>query len=172
MRKITRAALLIMLASTPAMASAETSACMSAQQADAVWLTFLPTAIEAVAARCGPELPADAFLNRQGVATAARFRADAAADKTLVAGAIAVMLAGEDNVTAEMSPTVMTAFADEIVRGMVKSKVQSKDCRTTNDVMELVAPLPPRNFAKLLTLLMASDKTRAPFKVCPLAQNR
>ena len=74
-----RAIIAVMLATTPAIAVAQSPACVPQDQAAALVTFALPTLVQQLAVRCGPEIPRGAYLTVNATSLADRYRPDAAA---------------------------------------------------------------------------------------------
>lgn len=167
MKAIPAAAL---LAALPAQALAA-KPCLSPAEAQGLVTFALPGAVEALGARCRPLLPPASLLGGRSAELAARYRAASEA-------AWPVARAGFTKMT---DPLLMGILGDKAAKEMIANAVSSglagelkaRDCATVDRVLTAIEPLPPRNVADLVAVVMelgareAAKEEETPFTICP-----
>ena len=143
--------------------------CLTREEAQGMTMFVLPQAIEALGAKCGPVLPADALLAARSGAFAARYRTDAASAWPTARSAFAKL----------SSPTVLSLIGDDAARRMIAGtvgagitdEIKPTDCAMIDRIATAVEPLPSNNMAMLLGALIELGATRSkgndvPFTLC------
>jgi hypothetical protein len=157
--RMTRAALLLMLAACPAMAAAQAQAptCVPQPQAAALVTFALPTLVTQVAKRCGEELPPNTYLVGNASALAERYRpaADAAwpEARRAIAGLFTRFLGQPmpDEVDGEM----LRLLVEPTLGKLLAKQVNPADCVTIDAAVAAVAPLSGQALGRLAALLAA-----------------
>ena len=159
---------LIALLVTAAPAQAAERPCVTRAQLEAMALFALPPMLEAMAAKCGPHLPAQAYLLNGGRTLSQSLAGESAAAWPEASLALRAM-----------SDDMPTGLSAETMRGMVRDmatseiKLKPDECVRINHLGELLAPLPPRNLAGVVAMLaevgMEGDKKKKKPRpaVCP-----
>lgn len=139
-------ALIALLVAAPAQAAERP--CVTHAQLEALTLFALPPVLEALATKCGPSLPAQAYLLNGGRALSQSLAADSAANWE---GATAAMHV----VAGEMPAGVSQETMRGLIRDMTVSelKLKPQECARIDRLGELLAPLPPRNLARVVAML-------------------
>jgi hypothetical protein len=158
-------AAVMLIVSQPAQAQ---RSCVVREDAAAAFLALAPTAIEAVAERCGAHLPAGAFLNTSAGAMAKRYRAEVGRPTESVA-AFMKAVSGKDLPSGTSAEAVLT-LASELLKPEV-AKLKAGDCPEVNAAIEALAPLPSSNVGMLLgaiiSLALNNEKDeKPPFRIC------
>ena len=107
-----------------------TPACLTDQEARALFAYAIPEALTGVAKTCRASLPSSSFLATRSAATIAEFRA-AAAGSWPTAKAAFLKIAGADaeaEVIALMSDAALQPFVAEAFAGVVAKDVNVADC--------------------------------------------
>ena len=157
-------ALIALLAAAPPQAAQRP--CVTHAQLEALALFALPPVLDAVAAKCGPSLPAQAYLLNGGRTLSQSLGAESAAHW---AGASAAMQV----VTGETPPGVSAETMRGLIRDMAASelKLKPEECVRIDHLGELLAPLPPANLAGVVAMLaelgIASDSKNSGKKKKP-----
>lgn len=114
----------------------------------------MPTAFRSLQTKCGPVLGADAYMIASGDALHRRLLATS---NTAAPGATRVIarVASRSNpamgeMLAGLSPEALRPFVNEMVAGMVVSRVETDQCARIDRVLALLEPLPPENLAQLV----------------------
>lgn len=163
-----------LVALAPTAVTAAEPICLSHGEATSLLAYALPQAINGVAKRCTPVLPADAYLRRKGGALAARYagqkdkywpQAKPAFLKTL--GSDAGDMA---NLTRTLPDETLRQLADVFVEGYVSQRIAAKSCDKLDVAIDLLSPLPPENTAGLIALTMevasAAEPKVGKFALC------
>ena len=142
------------------------SPCMSRDEVAAVAGVFVPTVIEGAATRCGPALPAAAFLRSGSQAFAERLRRES--DWPLARTALARVAGGK--LPQGVSDKTLRAFVDEFIAAKVVQDLALADCAVIDRLAGALSPLPAQNIgtiiAGLIKLGAKDDDKGNPFRVC------
>ena len=127
----------------------------------------LPDAVEALAERCKPTLPADAFLPNEGVGLANRYRAEAPVDPASARQAI--QEATGQNLSSFASDDTITNLARQFVGQQIEDHVPLRDCEKIDSMVELAGNLRADGIAEaiLLALEVAGPGRVKGLAVCP-----
>lgn len=170
-----RTAITLMLVLTPSAALAETArSCMTPVEAEALIQYALPDIIDHLGKACTIKLPATSYLIRSRVDLVDRYT-QAATPALPIARVAFGKVAG---IKAEQ----VENLRDETLRGLlsmgigtaIDGKFKPKDCGMIDQILELLAPLPPENMAKLIGIaLREGDKPKqddtgksSPLRLC------
>lgn len=126
--------------------------CVTPDDARTLFAVALPDAIEGLATRCGPALPADAFLPSQGAALAERYRHEAPVDPARARRAIEDA-SGQDLAFLASADTV-TRLAHEFVEHAIRDRVSARDCPTLDGLISLAAPMRADSMAEAILLAL------------------
>jgi hypothetical protein len=165
------------LLAQPGIASAEMP-CLTPGELASVTQYALPSVIDGAAARCGPSLPAGAFLNTDARAMSARYAdssrqawpqvkaafvriGSAAAGTGNKAGAEAAMLAA-------MPDPQMQQVLDGFVQGVVVARLPTERCVTVDRLLGLLAPLPAANTAGVVATVVGLITEKKGGKLGPI----
>ncbi|MFV0622561.1 hypothetical protein ACBY01_00935 [Sphingomonas sp. ac-8] len=143
------------LLATGGTAQAQTAACVTRTEAEALVLFVAPDLIRQTGQRCAAALPATAMLRQPSGALLAKYEAESERAWPQARKAL-LKIAGPD--AAQM---LDSAFAKPmigtLVAPLVTGNLQAKDCPTVERALTLVQPLPARNTAALLVLIAQAD---------------
>lgn len=128
------------------------AACLQPDDARLLFTLALPDAIEGLAQRCAPALPAGAFLPTEGAALAARYRREAPADPARARKAIEAA-SGQD-LSFLASDETVTRLAHDFVARTIQKKVSTGDCATIDGLVALAAPMRADSMAEALMLAL------------------
>ena len=160
----------------PGIANAAEPPCLTAPEVSSIATFALPGVISGLEQRCSANLPANAYLTTSGDALAQRY---AMAKPTAWPPAKAAFLklsAGAGGDAAAMLPLLpddtLQQFVDTLAGSLVSQKVPSEHCGMVDQLVRLLAPLPPENIGDLLALAAsrASKNGASPagkFTICP-----
>lgn len=167
-------AALLAFAAPASAASAAPQTCLTAVEAQALITSMLPDALQTVAAKCRPTLPADALLVRSGDALIARYRPVADAAFKTARGAFARMVGSEALANLD-DETVRKLFAAGVAGEITKS-LKPQTCMDVDRVLVALEPLPPENMSMLIGTVLEltsrgskDGKKTGPFEICPSA---
>ncbi|MBB3910665.1 hypothetical protein [Sphingomonas desiccabilis] len=148
-------ATLAALLATGSTAQAQTAACVTRTEAEALVLFVAPDLIRQTGQRCATVLPASALLRQSSGTLIAKYEAEAERAWPEARKAL-LKIAGPD-----VSQMLDSAFAKPmvgtLVAPLVTGNLQAKDCATVERALTLVQPLPARNTAALLVLFAQAD---------------
>lgn len=131
------------------LAQASPQNCITRQEAGDLALFVLPELITAASRQCASHLPGTAFLRTGADAFAQRLRGEAAGRRASAMAAFQRM-AG-NRVPQGVSPEVgLQAMASGMTAGIVNG-LNARTCPEASGVLEALAPLPPANFAQLVS---------------------
>lgn len=151
-----RGGLALTLAALPAMAVAQTPACMPQQQAGALVTFALPTLVERLADRCREALPPTAYLEANAGALADRYRPDAAAAWPEARRAIAQIFTqflGQP-MPADMNSDLVRTLAEPALAGLLAKQVSRQDCVIADAAITNAAALSGRDLGRLAALAL------------------
>jgi hypothetical protein len=140
--------------------------CLTPAQVSDVVLFALPSALDALAAKCRPSLPANAYLLNGGHALSERLGAES---QRHWQGAMAAMKSfGDKKMPEGISADTARSLVRDVMTAELLKKVTPADCGRINEGAELLAPLPPENIGRLVALAldtMADGKKGSP-RIC------
>ena len=113
----------------------------------------MPTAFRSLQAKCNPVLDADAYMYRSGDALQRRLTT-ASETAWPNAGRMIARVAARGNpamgeILAGMPADSLRPFVNEMVAGMIATRVEAGQCERIDRVLALLEPLPPENLADL-----------------------
>ena len=159
-----RLALLLAAFTFPAAASAQSLRCVPQDQAAALVTFALPSLVQGLAQRCGPELPRSAYLPANAGALADRYRVDAAAAWPVARAAIAGLFTqflGQD-MPADMNSDLVRQLAEPLIGNLLAKQIHTDDCIAADTAVAAAAMLPGRSIGRLavvaVTLADRKDK--------------
>jgi hypothetical protein len=156
------------LVGTSSAAAAAPPACLTRAQVTDVTLFALPSVLDAVAVKCRPSLPGNAYLLNGGHALSERLAASSAQHWQ---GAVTVLQSfGDKKIPTGIGPDTARALVRDIMASEMLKKTTPADCARINEGAELLAPLPPENIGRLMALLLAvagDGKKGGPPPLCP-----
>jgi hypothetical protein len=159
-----RIALTLAALAFPMAASAQPLRCLPQEQAAALVTFALPSLVEGLAQRCGPELPRSAYLPANASALADRYRVDAAAAWPTARGAIAGLFTqflGQE-MPKDMNSDLIRTLAEPLIGNLLAKQVHTDDCLAADTAVAAAAALPGRSIGRLavvaVTLADRKDK--------------
>jgi hypothetical protein len=159
-----RLALALAALAFPVAASAQTVRCIPQDQAAALVTFALPSLVQGLAQRCGPELPRTAYLIANASALQDRYRPDAAAAWPVARSAIAgifTQFLGQE-MPAEMNGDLIRTIAEPLLGNLLAKQISPQDCVAADGAVSAAAALPGRSIGKLaviaITLADRKDK--------------
>lgn len=151
-------AAIAMLAAAPAAAQID----LTEQEMEVFARAAMPAALGSLQTRCNPVLGDDAYMFAQG--NTLRTRLTAASDRAwpdamrLVSRVAIRSNPAMGEIIAAMGPETMKPFVNEMVAGMIASRVDAAQCERIDRVLELLEPLPPENLASLVAYAYAQNR--------------
>ncbi len=173
--KATIAAIGAVASMLPGLAAAAEPPCLTASEFTALATYSLPSVITGTAQRCDATLPPDAFLKTDGAGLAARY-GDAKEAAWPGAKAAFLKLAGQNdagagNIVKGLSDPAMQQIVDTAIAAKVADALPVDRCDTVNQLLKLLAPLPPESTAGVIALAVGlgtkSGRKLGPIAVCP-----
>ncbi len=135
---------------------------MSEEEVATLARIAMPAAFRGLQVKCDPVLGADAYMFASGDMLEARLTTASNSATPQVSGLIARMSAQGNpqmaEVLAGMPPEALVPFFNEMIAGMVTSRIEADDCATIDRVLFLLDPLPPENLAQLLAFFYAESR--------------
>ena len=147
------------LLATPALAQTAAQPCLTKGEFTALATYAMPSAIEGVTKRCAGTLGTDAYLAKNGNALTVRYAKDKNAAWPQAKAAFFKFSASKGDQTTnfmrQLPDESLRPIVDTVVEGMASQEIALKDCAAIDEFVRLLAPLPARNTAALLTLIIA-----------------
>lgn len=116
----------------------------------------LPDLLAGLRNKCRASLPTDAFLTMRSSELEGRYRAEANTLWPQARVAFIKMVAG-DEMMAKLSDAALRPFLSETFAVAITDEIKAGDCPTVNGVVEMLAPLPPHNLARLVGIILAAE---------------
>lgn len=154
--------LIAALLAAPAPAERAPRPCLTEAQIEDMALFALPPLLEAAATACASALPADAYLPNGGRALARTLAAEGPGRWAGASSALAKI--GEDKFPAGLSEATARGLVHDLAAGALAAPKGQAQCGRINRVADLLSPLPPRNLAGLVVLVVeiASEEDGRP----------
>jgi hypothetical protein len=143
-------ALAALLASPATAPSPPPKPCIPRAQMRDMVMVLAPYLVDSVAKKCGPALPATAFLNAGGPALIARLKSESAGREASAAAAMRIF--GGD-MPAIPDQTALLTVMGQMMGGMASSKLPVAQCASISDAIQALSPLPSENIGQLVTIL-------------------
>ena len=176
MRRLSKT-LAAVLAMTPMVASATAHAaapCITSEEFGSLAQFAMPSIVEGARQRCLNTLPATAFLRTGAAAMEQRYRQGSAqAWPRAKAAFLKIGNTGKDTdlLFAAMPDSGLQSTIDTVVQGLVVSQLPPDQCATVDRLLADLAPLPARNTADLIALLVTVGSEKkghaGPINICP-----
>ncbi|MGZ8286030.1 MAG: hypothetical protein ACXW27_03630 [Allosphingosinicella sp.] len=144
--------------------------CLTQAQVEDITLFALPPLLEAMASRCGPSLPANAYLLNGGRALAEQLGAESASRWAGASAALSVV--AKEKFPESLSEPTARGLVRDLAANELLKKATPEDCARIDHLADLLSPLPPRNLAGIVVTfaeIMSKDEKRSksrPF-ICP-----
>jgi len=146
---------------TATTAQAEQTPCVTRAEFGDFVLFVLPDLIDGVVETCRPVLGAEAFIATDGAALAQRYH-DAGADswpnahKAMLASPTMRKLAGQ------LPDAALKPLIGAQLKQMITAELKPATCRKIDAFLGQLAPLPPKNMAGLVTLIVVEFSSNKP----------
>jgi hypothetical protein len=138
-----------LLAAAPAQSAPHP--CLTAAQAEDLTLFALPPLLDALASRCGPSLPAGAYLLTGGRSLSQQLGAESAGRWPGASSALAVI--AEDKFPTGLSEPTARGLVRDLAASELLGKVKPDQCARINHLADLLSPLPLGNLAGVFVTL-------------------
>jgi hypothetical protein len=125
--------------------------CIPKAQIRDMAMVLSPYIVDSMVKKCGPALPATAFLNAGGPALIARLKADSAG-REASAGAAMRVFAGEKMPAVQDATALMTVMG-QMMGSMATAKLPVDQCAAISDAIQALSPLPTENIGQLAATL-------------------
>ena len=148
----------------PASAMAQDSRCISRSESRAVVTHLMPVLVDSVAKKCRTTLGRDAYLS-----TRSRSLSDRLTPQSRSAWPAAKRALERQSGSPLPDNETLLQFGRVAIADGVAKDMDRAACATTNDLLEQLAPLPPRNLANVFALFLETGLNNAkdsPLKVC------
>ncbi|MEA3060843.1 MAG: hypothetical protein QOJ94_624 [Sphingomonadales bacterium] len=126
--------------------------CVSKAQVRDMVMVLSPYVVDAVAKRCGPALPATAFVNAGAPALSARLKAESAGREASAVAALKVF-AG-DKVPPVQDQAALLTVMGQMMGAMATDKLPLDKCAGISEILQAVSPLPAENFGQLFATII------------------
>jgi hypothetical protein len=126
--------------------------CLTEAQVEDLALFALPPLLEAAATACAPALPAGAYLPNGGRALARTLAAGSSGRWAGASAALSTM--AKDKFPAGLTETTARGLVHDLALGGLKGKEGQVHCARIDRAAGLLSPLPPRNLAGLVVLVI------------------
>lgn len=161
------AALALAVAAAPAMAeAADQQTCVTQAEFAALVGYALPTVLGQVGQTCAASLPADAYLKINAAAVTAHYAPYKPAAWPGAKAAFMKLGGGRggdaDKLIGALPDEALQGIIDATIPQILGSKIKTKDCRTIDRAVQLLAPLPPENTSALVSLIVAAATADKP----------
>ena len=127
-------------------------------EAAAVTRFAMPRAFQSVQQKCRTALSRSAYMYARGDSLLGRLQDASAGSWDAAHGAIVRMAASENpqmqGILSRMPREALQPFVDEMIAGMLVSRLQTENCAQIDRVLSLLDPLPPQNLADLIALVV------------------
>lgn len=154
--KFTAAGILLAI---PGIAQAAEPACLTRTEFSALAAFALPSLIEGANARCEQTLGPRAFLSTQGDNLIEKYSARQDAEWPAAKAAFLKVNAGggstANDVIKLLPDETQQEMFSQILQGLVAQEISPDQCGTIDEFARLMSPLPARNTAELLTLIVS-----------------
>lgn len=130
--------------------------CLTPNEASSLVAYALPAAISGTTKRCTAALAPGAFLSKGGAELASRYAARKG-ESWPAAKAAFLKIGGKDQATtmlASLPDPSLQQMLDAIIEGMVTQEIPTERCATIDRIIGLLAPLPARNTAELIGVIL------------------
>jgi hypothetical protein len=154
--------------------AAEPVKCLTRAQVNDATLFLLPSVLDALAAKCRPSLPANAYMLNGAQALS---KAVAATGGSHWQGAMSILsqYAGDKKLPLErLSPEAARLMIRVVLADDVLKPLRPVDCVRINEGLDILAPLPPENIGRMVVLMIdvggESDRAKGksgPPPICP-----
>ena len=157
-------------------------ACLTTAEAETLIQAMLPTLIDDASEQCASHLPANSAIVARGSALSQRYTPAADMARDEAAGlALRVLDEGEETpgLDAESGGELVIGLFEMGIGVALAEMLNAESCPTADRVFTALEPLPSRNFAGLLTLLIEigsadddeEDGDSGPFAICKTANS-
>ncbi len=148
--------------------------CVPAAEAEALVLNIAPQLLTTVATNCAATLPASAYLRRPNAQLTAKYASESDSSWPLAKEALK-KISGPDSAQIWESELSRPMVAS-IVGPMLAKEIKPADCPAIDRVLTLADPLPARNTAALIVLVLeladGGKPSKGAFAVCPTLPRR
>ncbi|VWX57364.1 hypothetical protein [Sphingorhabdus sp. 109] len=162
MKKLASCVTLISALNIGAAQAAETQACVSAEQANAIFTYILPVIFDAAGSKCSPYLDENAALLQQNSQSYQKY--SIASEQAWPTAKHGIKIMFDEKMPESMDVDAMRPFLDGLVSAMVNDGIKPKSCTTISEAYTLLEPLPPANVGGLIGLFMklGTDREKKP----------
>ena len=149
MKQIALLAIAALLA-TPA--SAQPRPCLTAPEAESLALVALPEVLRETGRVCTARLPATSLIRRDGGSLIAKYQA--AADAAWPSAQSAIVKLSDPMVTLLLQSAYARPVLTSMIAPLIVGRIALDDCATVDRLVTLLEPLPPRNTAGVVVVVL------------------
>ena len=124
------------------------------EEVSALARVAMPRAFQSLQQKCSPILPLNSYIFANGDELLYRLQGASAGAWPQARGAIIRLVTRENPQIAAllnaMPPESLQPFVDELIAGMVSTKLETGRCEQIDRILELLDPLPAENLAELI----------------------
>ncbi|ASK87547.1 hypothetical protein [Sphingorhabdus sp. SMR4y] len=167
MRKLACCVTLLSALNIGAAQAAETKACVSAEQANAIFTYILPVVFDAAGSKCSPHLDQNVPLMQQESESYQKY--SIASEQAWPTAKHGIRIMFGEKMPESMDVEAMRPFLDGLVTAMVSDGIKPKSCAIISEAYTLLEPLPAANFGGLIGLFMklgAEGDKKPPINIC------
>jgi hypothetical protein len=164
----------ILIAALLAAAPAEPAkrSCLTEAQLEDLTFFALPPMLDGLATKCGPSLPADAYVLNGGRALARTLEPEGLRRFAGANSALGAM--GSSKLPPGISASTAIGLLRDTAATELFGKLTPEDCVRANRLAELLSPLPSDNLAGLIAVIIelgvADGKRKTSLAICPTAR--
>ncbi|MEH6661594.1 MAG: hypothetical protein V7679_08105 [Parasphingorhabdus sp.] len=171
MKKLACCVTLLSAFNIGAVQAAETKACVSPEQANAIFTYILPVVFEAAGTKCSPYLDQDVALMQHKSNSYQKYTI--ASEQAWPTAKHGIKIMFGEKMPESMDVETMRPFLDGLVTAMVSDGIKPKSCGTISEAYTLLEPLPPSNVGGLIGLFMklgSQGDKKPPINICETAE--
>jgi hypothetical protein len=155
MRRVLSASACVLIA-LPGVAQAAETPCLQPAEFASLAGYALPSLISGTTKRCSASLGPQAYLSQSGKDLASRYSQSKGANWPGAKAAFLKLSAQKDasanEIIATLPDNTLQSMLDGVMEGLASQQIPVERCGTIDNVVRLLAPLPPANTAELITL--------------------
>ncbi|AMO71820.1 hypothetical protein [Sphingorhabdus sp. M41] len=167
MKKIAGCVTLLSAFNIGAVQAAEMQACVSPEQANAMFTYILPVVFDAAGSKCSPYLDQNVPLMQQKSESYQKYVI--ASEQAWPTAKYGIRIMFGDKIPERMDIEAVRPFVDGVFTAIVSDGIKPKSCSTISEAYTLLEPLPAANFGGLIGLFMkigAKGDKNPPIKIC------
>lgn len=146
------------LLAAPGIAQAAEPPCLTNAEFSSLASFALPSVITGTTQRCSASLGPNAYLPRSGAQLAQRYAENKTASWPAARSAFLKLSGGNGDAAKllrDLPDASLQGMLDSVLQGMVSQQIPVERCGTIDQVVRLLAPLPPGNMAELVSVVVS-----------------